>query len=136
MSNSFVTPRTVVCQAPLSLFMGFPGKNIRVRHFLLQGFFVTDRWILYHWLSHHTLLIFLRQRPCITGFPGGISGKELTGQCRRCKRHGFDTRVRKIPWRRAWKPTPIFLSGESHGQKSLEGYSPQGCKESFKTEVA
>ena len=32
--------------------------------------------------------------------------------------------VRKIPWRRAWKPTPVFLPGESHGQKSLVGYSP------------
>ena len=32
--------------------------------------------------------------------------------------------VRKIPWRRAWKPTPVFLSGESLGQRSLAGYSP------------
>ena len=32
--------------------------------------------------------------------------------------------VRKIPWRRAWKPTPVFLPGESHEQRSLEGYSP------------
>ena len=37
-------------------------------------------------------------------------------------------RVRKIPWRRAWKPTPVFLPGESHGQRSLVGYSPQGHK--------
>ena len=35
----------------------------------------------------------------------------------------------KIPWRRAWPPTPAFLSGESHGQRSLVGYSPWGCKE-------
>ena len=33
-------------------------------------------------------------------------------------------RVRKIPWRRKWQPTPVFLSGESHGQRSLAGYSP------------
>ena len=33
-----------------------------------------------------------------------------------------------IPWRRAWQPTPAFLPGESHGQRSLEGYSPWGCK--------
>ena len=32
----------------------------------------------------------------------------------------------KIPWRRAWQPTPVFLSGESHGQRSLAGYSPWG----------
>ena len=36
----------------------------------------------------------------------------------------------KIPWRRAWQPTPVFLPGESHGQRSLEGYSPRSHKES------
>ena len=40
-----------------------------------------------------------------------------------------------IPWRRAWKPTPVFLSGESYGQRSLSGYSPQGCKELDTTEA-
>ena len=43
--------------------------------------------------------------------------------------------VRKIPWRRKQQPTPVFLSGDSHGQKSLVGYSPQGCKESDTTEA-
>ena len=41
----------------------------------------------------------------------------------------------KIPWRRTWKLTPIFWPGESHGQKSLAGYSPWGCKESDMTEA-
>ena len=36
--------------------------------------------------------------------------------------------VGKIPWRRAWQPTPVFLLGESHGQRSLAGCSPWGCK--------
>jgi len=58
------------------------------------------------------------------GFPGGASGKEPSYQHRRCKRCQFDSRVRKIPWRRAWQPTPIFMFRESHGQRSLEGYSP------------
>ena len=40
-----------------------------------------------------------------------------------------DPQVRKIPWRRAWQPTPVFLPGESHGQRSLAGYSPCGRKE-------
>ena len=35
----------------------------------------------------------------------------------------------KIAWRRAWQPTPVFLPGESHGQRSLVGYGPWGCKE-------
>jgi len=34
----------------------------------------------------------------------------------------------KSPWRRKWQPTPVFLPGESHGQRSLEGYSPWGGK--------
>ena len=45
-----------------------------------------------------------------------------------------ETWVGKIPWRRKWQPTPVFLPGESHGQRSLEGYSPQGHKESDTTE--
>ena len=39
------------------------------------------------------------------------------------------------PWRRAWQPTPVFLPGESHGQRSLVGYSPYSCKELDMTEV-
>ena len=57
------------------------------------------------------------------GFPSSTSGKEPTCQCRRCKRLGFNPWVRKIPWRRWWQPTPVFLPGESHGQRSLVGYS-------------
>ena len=40
----------------------------------------------------------------------------------------FDPWVRKIPWRRAWQPTSVFLPGEFHGQRSLAGYSPWGSK--------
>ena len=69
------------------------------------------------------------------GFPGGASGKEPTCQCRRRKRRGFDPWVGKIPWTRAWQPTPVFLHGESHGQRSLEGYSPYSCKELDTTEA-
>ena len=46
----------------------------------------------------------------------------------------FDPWARKIPWRRKWQPTPVFLPGESHGWRSLEGYSPWDCKESDMTE--
>ena len=63
------------------------------------------------------------------GFPGGTSGKESTCQCRRCKRHGFHPWIRKIPWRRVWQPTPIFLPGESHEQRSLAGYSQTWLKQ-------
>ena len=57
-------------------------------------------------------------------FPSGASGKEPACQCRRIKRWEFDPWVRRIPWRRKWRPTPVFLPGESHGQRSLVGYSP------------
>ena len=69
------------------------------------------------------------------GFPGGVSGKEPTWQCRRHKRLKFNPWVRKIPWRRAWQPTPVFLPGESPGQRKLVGYRPWGLRESDKTEV-
>ena len=57
-------------------------------------------------------------------FPGGASGKEPACQCRRCKRHGFDPWVGKIPWRREWQPTSLFLPGETHRQRNPVGYSP------------
>ena len=50
-------------------------------------------------------------------------------RCRRCKRCEFDLWVGKIPWRSKWQPTLVFLPGESHGQRSLESYSPWDCKE-------
>ena len=55
-----------------------------------------------------------------------LSSKESTCQCRRC---GFDAWVGKIPWRRKWQLTPVFLPGKSHGQRSLAGYSPWGPEE-------
>ena len=63
------------------------------------------------------------------GFPGGSSGKEPVCQSRKCKRCLFDFWVGKIPWRRAWQLTPIFLPGESQGQWSLVGYGPLGYKQ-------
>ena len=68
------------------------------------------------------------------GFPGGTSGKVLACHCRKLKTLEFNPWVGKIPWRRAWQPTPLLLPGRSHGQRSLAGYSPWGCKESDTTE--
>ena len=66
---------------------------------------------------------------CIS-FPGGSDGKESA--CR-SKSAGFDPSIQKIPGRRAWLPTPVFLPGEFHGQRSLAAYSPWGHKESDMT---
>ena len=68
------------------------------------------------------------------GFPRWLSGKESACQCRRHKRHEFDPGVRNIPWRRKWQSTPVSLSGKSHGERNLAGYSPWSCKESYMTE--
>ena len=65
-------------------------------------------------------------------FPGGTSGKVPACLCRRQKRLGFDPWGGKMPWRRN---TPVLLPGESHGQRNLAGYSPQGCKEPDTTEA-
>ena len=70
------------------------------------------------------------------GFPGGASGKEPACQYRRHRRLRFDLWIGKIPWRTAWQLTPVFLPGESRGQKSLADYSPQGRTESDMTEAA
>ena len=48
---------------------------------------------------------------------------------------GWDPWVGKLPWRRAWQSTPVFLPGKSHGHRSLAGCSPWGCKESDTTEA-
>ena len=52
----------------------------------------------------------------------------------RHNRRRFDPWVRKIPWKREWQPTPVFLPGKYHGQRSLVGYSPWGHKELGMTE--
>ena len=70
------------------------------------------------------------------GFPGGSYGREsvciLQIVCKeslqKCGRPGFDSWVGKIPWRRAWQPTPVFLPGESPWKRSLEGYSLKGSQ--------
>ena len=58
-------------------------------------------------------------------FPGGTTVR-IRLQCRRCV---FDPWVGKIPWSRKWQPTAVFMPGKFHGQRSLAGYSPGGCKE-------
>ena len=96
----------------------------------------------------------IRELPClkargwdscthISVIGGGCPGERLLGarvneptyQCRRHKRYGFHPWVEKILWRRKWQLTPLFLPGESHGQRSLVGCNPQGHTESDMTEM-
>ena len=67
-------------------------------------------------------------------FPAGSVVKNPPAVRETCRRHGFDPWVRKLPWWRKWQPTPVFLPGKSHGQRSLMGYSPRGHTGSDVTE--
>ena len=92
-------------------------------------FLYISTYILYMslwiWPLVLSTLVF---RTCLIvgGLPPWLSNKECASECRRCR---FNPRVWKISWRRAWQPTPVFLHGEFHGQKSLVGYSPSSRKE-------
>ena len=61
---------------------------------------------------------------CSLNIPGGSEVKASI--CLQCRRPGFIPWVGKIPWRRKWQATPVFLPGKSHGGRSLVGYSPRG----------
>jgi len=111
------------------------------------AFLPRSKHLLISWLQSRSAVILEPEKivcPCFHfshlfamkwwGFPGGSSGKRIC-QWRNCKRRCFDPWMGNILWRRAWQPTPVFLPGESHGQRSLEGYSPQGRNESDMTEV-
>ena len=82
--------------------------------------------LFYHSASMYLLYSFLG-----LGFPSGSGGK--ASACN-AEDPGFDPWVGKIPWRRKWQPTPVFLPEKSHGQRSLVGYSPWGHKELDTTE--
>ena len=91
--------------------------------------FHMDSAILWVNLWPHSIIIrtFFNT---ILGFPDGPAVKNLPA----LGGPGFNSWVGKIPWRRAWQPTPVFLPGESHGWRNLVGYSPWSCKESDMTE--
>ena len=70
--------------------------------------------ILWNFSSFRILYLFTLE------FPRWLSGK---GPICQCRRHQFKPWVGKIPWRKKWQPTPVFLPGKSHGQRSLADYS-------------
>ena len=113
------TPWTAAHQAPPS--MGFSRREYWSGLPLPSPSF---SWVLPKYKSQ--VLVIL-------GFPGGASDKEPSCPCRRL-RCTFNPWIRKIPWRRVWQSTLVFLPGKSHGQRSLAGYSLQGCKELDMTE--
>ena len=85
---------------------------------------------------HYISIYFLPICPRDTfwwGFPSDSAVKNSPATPR-LRRHGFDPWVRKVSWRRKQQPTPVFLPGESQGQRSPAGYRPWGCKKSDSTE--
>ena len=67
--------------------------------------------------------------------PRWLSSKVIHLQCRRPKRHRFDPWVRKIPWRRKWQFTPVFLPGKSHGKEAWQA-TVHGIAKGYPTERA
>ena len=81
-------------------------------------------------MGSHRQSTSLAFRPPLSfrGFPGGSEGKDNMGD------QGLIPGSGRLPWRREWQPTPVFLPGESHGQRTLADYSPRGHQESNMTE--
>ena len=69
-----------------------------------------------------------------SGFPNDSAGKESACNAGDTGDTGSVPWIEKIPWRRKWQPAPVFLPVESHGWRSLAGYSPKGHTESDTTE--
>ena len=87
--------------------------------------------LLEEWCIHHSSKPHVLPPKLYLGLLWWLRGLSV---CLECRRPGFDPWVGKIPWRRKWQPTPVLLPGESHGGRSLIGYSPRGHKESDTTE--
>ena len=122
-------PRSPTLQAD-SLPSEPPGKtkNTGVGSLsLLQGIFLTQE--SYQGLLHCRQILYQLSyqgsSPC---WCGKMPVARSFFSCLQCRRPGFYFWVRKIPWRRKWQPTPVFLPGESHGQGSLAHYSLWGSK--------
>ena len=93
-------------------------------HTILEGLIVGSLCLSLRFPEADPDTRFQVQVVCSWGFPGGAGGKEPACQSRSRRRLEFDLWVGKFPWRRKRQPTPGFLSGESHGQRTLVGYSP------------
>ena len=149
----FVSPWTVAHQAPLSMgfsrqeyWSGLPGPppgdlpnpGIDPRSPALQADYLPSEpggkpiYMCVCVCVYIYTYIFIYAH----GHLMGLVVKECDCLCRRCRRHWFDPWIEKIPWKRRWQPTLIFLPGESHGLRSLVGYSPWDCKELDVTEHA
>ena len=95
---------------------------------LLSSDFGVDRLVM----SMCRVISWIVGKGCLLSPAWWLRGSSV---CLQCGRPGFDPWVRKIPWRREWLPTPVFLPGESHGWRSLVGCRLWGRTESDTTEA-
>ena len=109
--NRHDTPGFISCSLVSVDPVGFQGASFRPIH-LTKTVFLSQK-------------DFTKPASLVAQFVKNLPATQETG---------FDPWVGKIPWRRAWQPTPVFSPGESHGQRSLVGYSPRGGKESDMTQ--
>ena len=126
----------------LTIFFSFDSTSIQLLLCILRSLFFS---FCAHFSFSSPNLFSTQWKNNLTAFLGPIksiypslklvlaqwqwhSGKESTSPCRRHIRCGFDTWVGKIPWRRKWQPTPVFLPGKFPGHRSLVVYSPWGCR--------
>ena len=111
--------RVQFVNVPMWVGKGSPGKS--------AGLIVSDSDVSLLHDTNHILTTtqqniadtYLAVSSCQLGFTGSASGKEPTCQCRRLRRLELDPWFRKIPWRRAWQPTPVFLPRKSNGKKKV-----------------
>ena len=106
---------------------GFLGETIysfegySVAEVVVQASIQICSWVWYTKIPFLCCLSFI-----LLGASQWLCRQTVHLQCRRCRKCGFNPWVCGLLWRRAWQPTPVFLPGKSHGQRSLAGYSPWG----------
>ena len=99
--------------------------SVLCSHLLTKQIDILLEILLYYLLRGFLhFFFFFEQLLMLLGLSLQLSWERICLQCRRPG--GFDSWVGKSPWRRKWQPTPVFLPGKSHGQRSLAGYSPWG----------
>ena len=94
---------------------------------------ILGKCVSHFFFDYCSFLSYIRSKSLLVklSYPWWLRGSSV---CLEFRRPGFNPWVGKIPWRRKWQPTPVLLPGESHGGRSLVGYSPWGHKESDMTE--
>ena len=138
-SAVILEPKKIVCHCfhcfPIYFWHEVMGLDAMILVFWMLSFKPTFSFSSFTFIKRFLMCICVCVCVCVCVYtererqreslPWWLSGKESTCQCRRL---GFNPQVKKIPCRRKWQFTLIFLPGKSHGQKSLAGYIPWGHK--------